>query len=72
MQQIPLAKIESLENEVKTLKTLGQKPSRKRGQKSKPSNIEGILKGIKFTEEDFKEAEFQFNYNHIIYQKHSK
>jgi hypothetical protein len=72
MQNIPLAKIKSLENEVKALKYLGKKSLLKKGKKSKFSSIEGILKGVKFSEKDIEEAKYKFDYNHIIHQTHKK
>lgn len=74
-QSIPWEKIKALEEEIKTLKSLGEKPKAKKNltDKSKPSSIEGILKGIEFTEEDFKEAKkIWFDEDHLLYQKHKK
>lgn len=56
MQQIPWQKIKGLEEEIKTLKSLGQKKAVKNGKRD---SLYGILKGIniKVSEKDFKEAE---------------
>lgn len=76
-QYVPWEKIKSLEEEIKALKALG-KPEPKNIKRAKPKKdpLEGILadafKGIEVTEEDFKEAEFKFDIDHILYQKHKK
>lgn len=58
MQQIPWEKIKSLEEEIKTLKSLGKTSNAKKKAKGKPFNsLYGILKGIKFTEKEIKEAQ---------------
>lgn len=74
MQTIPWQKIESLQKEIKALKSLGKtKPSKTATRRAKPSSIEGILKGIDFTNEEIEEAKkIWFNEDHILYQKHSK
>ncbi|MBI2334888.1 hypothetical protein HYU96_03735 [Candidatus Daviesbacteria bacterium] len=80
MQQqyvVPWEKIKSLEEEIKALKALG-KPEPKKKKKVKPRKdpIEGFLaeafKGIEVTEKDLEEAEFKFDIDHILYQKHKK
>ena len=77
MQQIPWEKIKALEDEIKALKALG-KPEPKKKQKTKPKKdpLYGILKDIKFSDEEveaaLKDAEYKFDYDHIIYQKHKK
>lgn len=66
--------IRSLEDEIKALKALG-KPEPKKKKKAKPKKdpIEGMLKGIEFTDEDFEEAKkMWFNEEHLLYQKHNK
>lgn len=56
MQTIPWQKIKALEDEIKALKNLGKKS--KAAKVRKPFNdLYGILKGVKVTEKDFKEAE---------------
>lgn len=73
-QHVPWEKIHALEEEIKTLKALG-KPEPKKKKKTKPKKdpIEGILKGIKFTDEDFEEAKkMWFDEEHLLYQKHKK
>lgn len=79
---IPWQKIKSLEDEIKALKSLGKKlPKKKTGKKndlkgilkSKPSSIEGILKGVNASWEDFQEAKkIWFDEDHLLYQKHKK
>lgn len=79
---IPWQKIKALEDEIKVLKSLGKKtikkPSNKKNNlkgilKSKPSSIEGILKGVGSTWKDFKEAKkIWFDEEHILHQKHKK
>lgn len=76
-QHIPWEKIHALEEEIKALKALG-KPEPKKEKKTKPKKdpIEGFLadafKGKEITEEDLEEAEFKFDIDHILYQKHKK
>lgn len=74
MQTIPWGKIESLQNEIKALKSLSKKKaSKKTAGEAKPSSIEGILKGVEFTDEDFEEAKkIWFDYDHLMYQKHKQ
>lgn len=77
MQQIiPWEKIKSLEQEIKALKTLGEKPNGKKKAESRKDPIEGILanafKGLKITEKDLKETEFKFDIDHILHQKHKQ
>lgn len=52
MQTIPWQKIKALEQEIKQLKSVN-KPSKK----GKGKFLYGILKGVKVSEKDFKEAE---------------
>lgn len=56
MQQIPWQKIKGPEEEIKTLKSLGQKKTVKNGGKD---FLYGILKGVKIkvSEKDFEDAE---------------
>lgn len=56
-QSIPWEKIHSLEEEIKALKSLGKKPVAKKKLATPFNNLYGILKGVKVTEKDFKEAE---------------
>ena len=59
---IPWGKIQALEDEIKALKSLGNKKASTKKKISKPKKdpLEGILKaafqGIEVTEEDFREA----------------
>lgn len=70
MQTIPWQKIHVLEDEIKALKSLGKKQSKKVGQKT---NLKGILKDIHITWKDFQEAKkIWFNESHLLYQKHKK
>ncbi len=75
MQQVPWEKIKALEEEIKALKALG-KPESKKKTKAKKDPLYGFLKeafkGIKITEKDLKEAEYKFDIDHILYQKHKK
>lgn len=72
MQTVPWDKIKALEDEIKALKSLGEKPAaKKKASKAKPSSIEGILKGVEFTDEEIEEAKkIWFDYDHLMYQKH--
>lgn len=74
MQNVLLQqKIQSLEKELKDIKRLfkesGAKKSKKKiVKKSKPLSIEGILKGVKFSEEEIEEAQkaiFSHSEDHI-------
>ena len=72
MQTIPWDKIKALEDEIKTLKSLGEKKVAKK-KATKKNSLRGILKGIEFTDEDFEEAKrIWFDYDHLMYQKHKK
>lgn len=51
MQTIPWQKIKALEDEIKALKSIN-KPMKK----SKSKSLYGILKGVRVSEKDFKEA----------------
>lgn len=53
-QNIPWEKIHSLEEEIKVLKALG-KPEPKKRKKTKPKKdpIEGFLKGVDISDEEF-------------------
>lgn len=67
MQNIPWQKIRALEEEIKALKTLGRKT------KPKKNPLKGILKGVKFSDEDFEEAEkIWFNEEHLLKLRHKK
>lgn len=76
-QSIPWEKIKALEEEIKALKAFG-KPEPKKKKKTEPKKdpLYGILKnafkGIKVTEKDLEEAEYKFDIEHILYQKHKK
>lgn len=74
MQTIPWQKIKSLEEEIKALKSLNKKTSKKTaGKESKPSSIEGILKGVHASWKDFQEAKkIWFDEDHLLHQKHKK
>lgn len=84
MQTIPWQKIKSLEEEIKALKSLGKKQPKKAAKrakekslygilKSKPSSIEGILKGVNVSWKDFQEVkQMWFDEDHILHQKHKK
>lgn len=81
MHSIPWQKIKSLEEEIKALKSLGEKQTKKTARKDslkgilkvKPSSIEGILKGVHSTWEDFEEAKkIWFDEEHLLHQKHKK
>ena len=52
MQTIPWQKIKALEDEIKQLKSVN-KPVKK----TKGKSLYGILKGVKVSEKDFKDAE---------------
>lgn len=82
---IPWQKIKALEEEIKVLKSLGKKEAvKKTTKKSKvkslygilktePSSIEGILKGVNSTWEDFEEVKkMWFDEEHLLHQKHKK
>lgn len=56
MQHIPWEKIKSLQKEIDQLKSLND-PSTAMSKKTKPLSIEGILKGITFSEEEIEEAQ---------------
>ena len=51
MQNIPWQKIEALEKEINQLKGMPEKKA-----KAAKDNLEGMLKGIKFSEKEIKEA----------------
>lgn len=77
---IPWQKIKALEDEIKALKSLGKKQSKKTKSKSlygilktKPSSIEGILKGVNVSWKDFQEVKkMWFNEEHLLQLKHKK
>jgi len=70
MQTIPWQKIESLQKEIKQLKSLGKK---KVGKKSGPLSIEGMLKGVDVTWNDFQEVKkIWFDEEHLLHQKHKR
>lgn len=77
MQTIPWDKIKALEDEIKALKSLGDKPAaKKKVLKAKKDPLKGILKdalkGIKVTEKDFEDVKYKFDMDHILYQKHNQ
>ena len=54
MQNLILQKIKSLETEIKALKRLDKKTRVKK--KGKKSSLYGILKGVRFSDEEIEEA----------------
>lgn len=67
MQNIPWKKIESLEEEIKQLKS----PSKKTKQKKDP--LKGIWKGLRFSNTEIEEAKkIWFNEGHLLELKHKK
>lgn len=70
---------------IKVMKSLGKKKAVKKSTKkskvkslygilkTKPSSIEGILKGVDSTWEDFEEVKrMWFDEEHLLHQKHKK
>ena len=74
MQNIPWDKVKSLEEEIKALKSLGKKPTKKKASKKDHiSSLEGIIKGVKASEKDFREVKrMWFNEEHLLDLKHNK
>lgn len=68
MQNIIWQKIDSLQQEIEQLKSLYKKPKKSAVKKNKPLSIEGMLKGIKFSNKEIDEAQkaiFSHSQNHI-------
>lgn len=67
---IPWQKIKALEDEIKALKSLGKKQTKKSVKKD---SLKGILKGVHATWKDFQEVKkMWFDEDHLLYQKHKK
>lgn len=74
---IPWGKIKALEDEIKALKSLGQKASAKKiVSKAKKNPLKGFLKGINISDEEIEKAledsKTKFDLDHILYQRHKK
>ncbi len=76
---IPWQKIKALEEEIKQLKSINKPSKKTKGKslygilKAKPSDIEGILKGVQSSWKDFQEAKkIWFDEKHLLHQKHQK
>ena len=68
MQNIIWQKIEALQQEIEQLKSLYKKPKKNAIKKNKSLSIEGLLKGIKFSDREINEAQkaiFSHSEDHI-------